>query len=118
MVRCVEEVVADAPNPLVDAVIGSPANRLESPTEMERANETTLRHTAAEIRHVLCEAAELAAGVPWTARMQVPTPREAAFSFACEYNALSWSLEVHLDLAGQPDWTTSVPFAISPSMPR
>ena len=101
--------------PKASAQINSVRARLlvqEVVTRGSGTNRRTYRHDVHEHGADMLAAGRSAYGYTHSARLPIPQP--VPWSFSASDNNLMWMVEVHIDVAGWPDWKSQFPIWIAP----
>ncbi|RMG16085.1 MAG: hypothetical protein D6731_06895 [Planctomycetota bacterium] len=77
-------------------------------------NRTTHTHTLHTETRELHSGGDLFPGEEQDLAETLSLPADAPFSFSAPSNQLVWSLTAHIDVAGWPDWSQSVPLVVTP----
>ena len=86
----------------------------ERATAGSGSNSVTYRHDIHKSEIVLAEGARYRAGERVKLAGSVPVPDVEAYSFSASDNDVEWSLEMHVDIPGWPDWTETVQLRMVP----
>jgi hypothetical protein len=75
----------------------------------------TRTHTVFEKVHVLEPAGQLAANEQFERQVALPFPDTVAYSFNSFDNAITWTVEVRIDIPGFPDWKSTQTVQLFPA---